>query len=80
LFAFLTLKIEAVLHAASRKGTGANPDEVNLIFSIYLILQAALGPGVYSASNRKYQKNFPEGEALPARKADNLTAVCEPTV
>jgi hypothetical protein len=28
-----------------------------LIFLIYLILQAALGPGVYSASNRnKYQK------------------------
>jgi hypothetical protein len=28
-----------------------------LIFSIYLTLPAALGPGVYSASNRnKYQK------------------------
>jgi hypothetical protein len=28
-----------------------------LIFSIYLILQAALGPGVYSACNRnEYQK------------------------
>jgi hypothetical protein len=32
------------------------PDEVNE-FSIYLILQAALGPGVYSVSNRnEYQK------------------------
>jgi hypothetical protein len=30
----------------------------NLIFSIYLILTAALGPGVYSASNRnEYQNN-----------------------
>jgi hypothetical protein len=28
-----------------------------LIFSIYLIVQAALGPGAYSASNRnEYQK------------------------
>jgi hypothetical protein len=28
-----------------------------LVFSIYLILPAALGPGVYSASNRnEYQK------------------------
>jgi hypothetical protein len=30
---------------------------VNDFFSIYLILPAALGPGVHSASNRKeYQK------------------------
>jgi hypothetical protein len=30
---------------------------MNLIFSIYLILPAALGPGIYSAPNRdKYQK------------------------
>jgi hypothetical protein len=35
---------------------GSIPDEVN--FSIYLILPAALGPGVYSASNRnEYQKH-----------------------
>jgi hypothetical protein len=33
------------------------PDEVIEFFSIYLILPAALGPGVYSASNRiEYQK------------------------
>jgi hypothetical protein len=32
------------------------PDE--LIFKIYLILSAALGPGVYSASNtNEYQKH-----------------------
>jgi hypothetical protein len=35
---------------------GSIPDEV--IFKIYLILLAALGPGVYSASNRnEYQKH-----------------------
>jgi hypothetical protein len=34
---------------------GSRPDEA--IFLIYKILLAALGPGVYSASNRnKYQK------------------------
>jgi hypothetical protein len=36
-----------------------------LIFSIYLILSAALGPGVYSASNRneyQKQKNNVSGE------------------
>jgi hypothetical protein len=36
---------------------GSRPDEVNKFFSIYLILPAALGPGVYSAPNRsEYQK------------------------
>jgi hypothetical protein len=25
-------------------------------------------------------KNLPGGEGRPARKADNLTAICEPTV
>jgi hypothetical protein len=36
---------------------GSRPDEANEFFSIYLILLAALGPGLYSASNRiEYQK------------------------
>jgi hypothetical protein len=41
----------------------SRPDEVN--FSIYLILPAALDPGVYSASNRneyQKQKNNVSGE------------------
>jgi hypothetical protein len=38
------------------KVAGSRPDEVN--FLIYLILPAALGPGVYSASHRnEYQKH-----------------------
>jgi hypothetical protein len=48
-------------------------------------LPAALGPGVYSASNRnEYQELikiiFLGGKARPARKADNLTAIYEPIV
>jgi hypothetical protein len=43
-------------YATSRKVAGSTPDYVN--FYIYLILLAALGPGVYSASNRnEYQKH-----------------------
>jgi hypothetical protein len=39
------------------EGRWFGPDEVNDFFSIYLILPAALGPEVNSASNRnKYQK------------------------
>jgi hypothetical protein len=37
---------------------GSRPDEVSEYFSIYLILSVALGPEVYSASNRSmYQKH-----------------------
>jgi hypothetical protein len=43
-------------YATNRKVASSIPDEV--IFLIYLILPAALGSGVYSASNRnEYQKH-----------------------
>jgi hypothetical protein len=42
----------------SRKVAGSRPLEVIQVFLIYLILPAALGRGVYSASNRnEYQKH-----------------------
>jgi hypothetical protein len=43
--------------------------------------QPHYGPGVNSASNRnEYQEPSWGGKGRPARKADNLTAVCEPIV
>jgi hypothetical protein len=51
-------------YATNRKVLGSIPDEV--MFSIYLIPPAALGPGVYSASNRneyrKHKNNNVSGE------------------
>jgi hypothetical protein len=45
-----------VVKATSRKVTGSIPNEDIGFFSIDLILPAALGPGVYSASNKnEYQ-------------------------
>jgi hypothetical protein len=53
-------------------------------FSIYLRLQAALRHGVHSASNiNEYQMqkiNVSGSRAWPVRRADDLTAVCEPIV
>jgi hypothetical protein len=53
-----------------------------ILFSIYLILPAALGPGVYLVSNRneyqKQKKMFLVSRARPAGKANNLTGICEP--
>jgi hypothetical protein len=52
-----------------------------MIFSIYLILPAALGPEVYSASNgNEYQKIFWEGKERQELKTNDLTAICETTV
>jgi hypothetical protein len=43
-------------YVTSRKVAGSRLDAVKI--SIYLILPAALGPGVYSSSNRyEYQKH-----------------------
>jgi hypothetical protein len=50
----------------------------SLDFSIDLILPAALGPEVDSASNRNETRNFWGGKGWPARIND-LTAICEPT-
>jgi hypothetical protein len=55
------------------RSPGRVPDEVD--FSIYLILPAALWPSA-SMSN----SNIPGGKKRPARKADNLAAICEPNV
>jgi hypothetical protein len=51
-------------YATSRKVAGSRPDE-RIFFLIYLILPAALGPGVHSVSNRneyQKQKNNVSGE------------------
>jgi hypothetical protein len=71
--------------ATSRKVAGSRTDEVNAIFfSIYLILPVALGPGIYSASNRnEYQKQkkcFWGVERGRCLRLDNLTAIGEPIV
>jgi hypothetical protein len=66
----------------SRKVAGSGYDKVNS--SIYLILTAALGHRVYSASNRNdYQKHkvmFLGKKVPPVRGADKFTAIREPTV
>jgi hypothetical protein len=60
-------------YATSRKVAGSSPDEV-------VLQQPYYGPRVDSASNRnKYQKSS-WGIKRPARRADNLAAICVPNV
>jgi hypothetical protein len=55
-------------YTTSRKGANSSPDEVTAFFSIYLILPAA--PTV--------PDDLAGDKTRPERKADNLTAICEP--
>jgi hypothetical protein len=57
---------------------------VNGVFSIFLILPTALGPGVHSHPDiNEYQKHkimFLRSRERPVSRADNLIAICEPPV
>jgi hypothetical protein len=53
---------------------------MSLDFSIDTIFQPHYSPGVDSASDRNEYQEFSGGKGRPARKADNLTANCEPIV
>jgi hypothetical protein len=54
--------------------------EIIDFFPIYLILPPALGPGIYSDSNRnEYQKIFLEIKALLTPETGDFSASCDPT-
>jgi hypothetical protein len=78
----VALLVEALWYKP--EGHGYDPQQGQWIFSIYQILPAALGPGVYLASNRneykKQKQKFLGTRAQLELKADNPTAICEPTV
>jgi hypothetical protein len=54
---------------------------MSLNISIHLILPAALWPwGSTKLLTEMSTRNLPGGKGRPARKADNLAAICEPIV
>jgi hypothetical protein len=54
------------------------PDDVD--FSIYLILPPQNGPGSMQPLTGMSTRNLRGGKKRPARRADNLAAICEPNV
>jgi hypothetical protein len=48
------------------------------MFSIFLILPAALGPGIHSASNRNDCQKEKNSISVEKIAADNLGFICEP--
>jgi hypothetical protein len=69
-------------YATSRKIVGSSPDEVDF-FNVPNPSSRTVALGSTQPLTEMSTRNFPEGEGvqgLPARKADNLTAICEPIV
>jgi hypothetical protein len=66
-------------YATSRKVAGLSPDEVD-----FLILPNLSGLTMALGSTQPLTevstRNLPGGKERPARKADNLTGICEPIV
>jgi hypothetical protein len=66
-------------YATSRKVAESSPDDVDF-FQLTKSFQPHYGPGVDSASNTNEYQEPSWGKSRPARKADNLTAICESIV
>jgi hypothetical protein len=66
-------------HATSRKVAGSSPD-VNGIFYWPNPSSRAVALGLTQALTEMSTRNLPWGKGRPARKANNLTAICEPIV
>jgi hypothetical protein len=68
-------------YVASRKVAGSRPDEVNEFSQFTYSFQALeFSQPLTEMSTRSRKKMFLESRAVPVRKADNLTAICEQIV
>jgi hypothetical protein len=66
-------------YATRRKVAGSIPD-VTGIFNLPNPSSRTMAPGPTQPLTEMSTKNLPGGKGRPARKSDNLTAICEPTV
>jgi hypothetical protein len=58
---------------------GSSPDEVDF-FNSPNPSRRTMALGSTQSLTEMSTRNLPGGKGSPARKADNLTAICEPTV
>jgi hypothetical protein len=66
--------------ATSRKVAGSIPDEVLGFFNLPNPSSRAMALGSTQPLIEISTRNLRAGKGRPARKADNLTAICEPIV
>jgi hypothetical protein len=67
-------------YATSQNVAGSIPDEVIGFFNLPNPSSRTIALGSTQLLTEMSTKNLPGGKGRPARKADNLTAICEPTV
>jgi hypothetical protein len=67
-------------YATSWKVTGSIPDEVIWFFNWSNPSSRTTALGLTQPLTEMNIRNRPEGKGRPAHKANNLTAICEPTV
>jgi hypothetical protein len=73
--------VEKLRHyATSRKVAGSSPDEVDFFFNLSNPSSRIMTQGSTQPLTEMSIRNLPGGKGRPARKADNLTAICEPVV
>jgi hypothetical protein len=67
-------------YVTSQKVAGSIPDEVIGFFNLPNFSSRTMILGSSQTLTEMSTRNFPGGKGRPARKADNLTAICEKTV
>jgi hypothetical protein len=67
-------------YATSRKVAGSIPDEVIGFINLPNLSSRTMPLGSTQLVIEMSTRNLPWGKERPARKADNLTAICEPIV
>jgi hypothetical protein len=67
-------------YTTSRKVAGSIPDEVTGFFNSPNSSSRTMVLGSTQPVTDMSTRNLPGGKVRSARKADNLTAICEPTV
>jgi hypothetical protein len=66
-------------YAANRKVAGSNPDEIDF-FNLPNPSSRTMALWTTQPLTEMSTRNLPGGKGRPARKADKLTAICEPIV
>jgi hypothetical protein len=64
----------------SQKAEGLIPDEVNRFFNSSTTSRCTMALGSTQPTPEINIENLPGGKGKPPHKADNFTAICEPTV
>jgi hypothetical protein len=79
-FVIPVLRVEGARYCVtSRKAAGSIPDEViKLFFNCRKPYSRTMALGSTQPPIEMNTRNLPRGKERPARKADNLTAICEP--